>query len=143
MKKIILILAIFASIGLAAQGTLVQDNNILRTIAQYDISDGTTSWKIDLRNPQNSSKWGAQFVFTGTGDTVDITLAVWQSMDGGSNYAPYPNMAVALMSTDTTITFDDKYTIYDNVKIVATVDTAGGGAIDVNWRLVTNPNKNR
>lgn len=143
MKKIFLILAIFASIGLAAQGTLVQDNNVLRTIPQYDISGGTMSWVIDLLNPQHSAKWGTQFVFTNTGDTVDITLSVWQSMDDGDNYAPYPNMANAVMSTDTTITFDDSYTVYDKIKIIATVDTAGGGAIDVNQRLITNPNKNR
>jgi ABC-type glycerol-3-phosphate transport system substrate-binding protein len=141
MKKIILILAIFASIGLAAQGTLVQDNMILRTIPQYDISNGTSEWVIDLRNPQSSAKWGTQFTFTGTGGAVDITLTVWQSMDLGVNYAPYPKMASAVMSTDTTITFDDSYTVYDNVKIIMTVDTAGGGAVDVNQRLITNPNK--
>jgi len=141
MKKIILILAIFASIGLAAQGTLVQDNMILRTIPQYDISDGSASWVIDLRNPQNSAKWGTQFTFSSTAGTKDGTLAVWQSMDNGSNYAPYPNMATATIAADTTITFDDSYTVYDKIKIVFTVNNLSGGAIDVNQRLITNPNK--
>jgi len=58
MKKIILILAIFASIGLAAQGTLVQDNMILRTIPQYDISNGTSEWVIDLKKPTKFGKMG-------------------------------------------------------------------------------------
>ena len=141
MKKIILILAIFASIGLAAQGTLVQDNMVLTTIPQYNLTSGTGSWVIDLRNPQNSAKWGVQFVFSASADTVDGVLAVWQSMDLGSNYAPYPNMASAVITSDTTITFDDKYTVYDNIKIIYTETTASGGTIDINERLITNPNK--
>ena len=139
MKKIILILAIFASIGLAAQGTLRMDNIEISTIPQYDVSGGDKTWTFDLRNPSHSFKWGFAIDFNSLVGTLDGTLVVTQSFDEGTTWIAYPEMATQTVAASQAYSFEDLYTTADNIKVTLTVNSISAGTADVNIRLFTNP----
>ena len=143
MKKILLILAIFASIGLAAQGTLKENGIIIDPpIAQYDLSDGDTEWIINLNSDIGYSyKWCWYANFLSLTGTLDGTLEVFASADEGVSWLAYPNMRVDTVSTIRPYSFADEYTVYDKIKIVLTVNNISGGTADPNIRLITNPKK--
>jgi hypothetical protein len=143
MKKLILALALFASIGLAAQGTLKIDSKIYGdSIAQYDLSDGDTQWVIDISSPKYSLRWNTVFNFKSITGTKDGVLAVYYSSDEGISWIAYPDMATITVSANGAYGFDDIYTVYDKLKIVLTVNSITGGTVDVNERLITNPKRN-
>lgn len=141
MKKLITVLAIIASLGLAAQGTLKVDGNILKTIPQYDVSNGSTEWIMTLSEPENSFKWNMFFVTENLTGTLDGTLTVFYSSDEGENWLAYPNMNAATISNDGIYGFDDIYTIYDKIKVIFTVNNITGGTVNINQRLITNPKR--
>jgi hypothetical protein len=143
MKKLILALALFASIGLAAQGTLKIDYKVVGdSIAQYDLSDGDTSWTIKTAGYHYSLRWNTVFNFKSITGTKDGVLAVYYSSDEGTSWIAYPDMATITVSANGAYGFDDIYTVYDKLKIVLTVNSITGGTVDVNERLVTNPKRN-
>lgn len=141
MRKLITVLAIIASIGLAAQGTLKVDGNVLKTIPQYDAANGSTEWIMTLSEPENSFKWNMFFVAENLTGTIDGTLTVYYSSDEGENWLLYPNMEAATITANGVYGFDDIYTVYDKIKVTFTVNNITGGTVNVNQRLITNPKR--
>jgi len=140
MKKLILTLALFASIGLAAQGTLKIDYRIVGSpIPQYDLSHGDTSWIIPPTRRYEALAWNIVFNFKSITGTKDGVLVVYYSSDEGTSWIAYPNMATITVSSDGAYGFDDISTVYDKIKVVLTVNSITGGTVDVNKRLVKTP----
>lgn len=97
---------------------------------------------IDITNPKYSLRWNVVFNFKSITGTKDGTLAVYYSSDEGTSWIAYPNMATITVSANGAYGFDDIYTVYDQLKIVLTVNSISGGTVDVNERLMTTPKRN-
>ena len=129
-----------ASIFTFAQGTLKENGRTIAIIPQYDLSGGNTEWIINV-NVLYSYKWSAFFEFESVTGTKDGTLTVYVSADNGNSWVTYPAMSAQTISANGSYSFDDSYTVYDQIKIVFTTNSITGGTVNVNQRLISNPKK--
>ena len=140
MKKLIPILLLFASTLLYSQGTLTENGKLISTVPQYDLSVGNTEFVMNI-NVLYSYKWSMFFEFESLTGTLDGTLAVYCSGNAGNSWTEYPNFAEQIITANGSYSFDDSYTVYDQIKIVLTVNNITGGTVNINQRLISNPKK--
>ena len=140
MKKLLTITLILFSTLLFSQGTLTENGVVIATIPQYDLSNGNTSWVLNI-NKLYSYKWLMFFQFENLTGTLDGTLSVYVSGDNGISWVEYPSFIPQTINTNKSMSFDDSYTIYDQIKILLTVNNITGGTVNVNQRLISNPKK--
>ena len=137
---IVLTILLFAATLTFAQGTLKENGKTIATIPQYELSGSDTEWIINV-NQLYSYKWSVFFEFESITGTKDGTLTVYVSADNGNSWVLYPSMSVATISANGSYSFDDSYTIYDQIKIVFTANSITGGTVNINQRLISNPKK--
>ena len=140
MKKLLTITLILFSTLLFSQGTLTENGVTIATIPQYDLSNGNTSWVLNI-NKLYSYKWLMFFQFENLTGTLDGTLSVYVSGDNGISWVEYPSFIPQTINANKSMSFDDSYTIYDQIKIVLTINNITGGTVNVNQRLISNPKK--
>ena len=89
MKKLILILLIFAGLGLNAQNVQI-DYNTYYTFDTFDISAVDTSWLIDYKSTFTTYKgpWTGTvgFYFTEFTGTLDCVFKMQATIDEGTNW---------------------------------------------------------
>ena len=140
MKKLILIFFILINTVLYAQGTLTENGKLVATIPQYNLSHGDTSYVLNI-NRLYSYKWLVYFQFANITGVKDATISVFCSGDNGTSWVAYPGFSPQLINSNGSFSFDDAYTIYDKLKFVLTVNSITGGSLNINQRLISNPNK--
>lgn len=79
------------------------------------------------------------FEFENLSGTLDGTLTVYVSGDNGVSWCQYPSFSAKSVNANKSMSFDDFYTVYDQIKIVLTVNNITGGTVNVNQRLISNP----
>jgi len=140
MKLLLLLTLLLLATLTFPQGTLTENGVQAATIPQYDLSNGNTSWSLNI-NQLYSYKWLMYFEFQNLTGSLDGTLAVYASGDNGQSWVEYPGFLTQTINANKTISFDDAYTIYDQIKISLTVNNITGGTVNLNQRLISNPKK--
>ncbi len=130
---------ILTSTSTFAQGTLKENGRTMLTIPQYDLSNGDTEWIINNTQQLRSYKWLTFFEFENMTGTLDGLLTVYVSGNEGTSWVTYPNLSADSVNANKSISFDDSYTIFDQIKIVFTANSISGGTVNVNQRLISNP----
>lgn len=118
-----------------AEGKRLRNGKDKVVIPEYDMASGSTEWIIPMTN---TYKWLFFFQIeniVGTGGT----LAVSASGDEGNSWTAYPNMVIEDVDSNKSISFDDSYTVYDQIKVAFTAGSITAGSITPNQRLYSNP----
>ncbi len=132
MKKLLILIMLFATLGVVGQGTWEIGNRIVQTIPTYTM-DGDTSWIFNT-----TTAYIMQFGYDWTGvDATDATINVWFSNNGGRSYALSTYDAITINPTDTTKIYQDtEWVLADKVKIVYTNSSNTTGELTLNLRFI-------
>ncbi len=132
MKKLLILIMLFATLGVVGQGTWEIGNRTVQTIPAYTM-DGDTSWIFNT-----TTAYIMQFGYDWTGvDATDATINVWFSNNGGRSYALSTYDAITINPTDTTKIYQDtEWVLADKVKIVYTNSSNTTGELTLNLRFI-------
>lgn len=120
-----------------AQGKYKINGDFKHYIPEYDMSGGSTEWILPMTA---TYKWMFFFQIesiAGSGGTLQVMC----SGDEGNSWVDYPGLTSKAVSSNTSISFDDSYTVYDYIKVVFTAGSITGGTMTINQRLYSNPIK--
>ena len=135
MKKLILFLLVIFAGTAFGQGQLRLDGRVQKSIPQYDLSRGDTSYIIAPDFKIGSYQWSVTLIIDNLAGTNDGLVEIYQANDTG--WVAYPDMPADSITANGAISFEDYYFTHDRLKVQITVNSITGGNLNIHQRLIT------